>query len=134
MNIEEVKMGCARQELTTNAAAADQPIIFTEAAAAKVAELIAEEGNSALKLRIAIKGGGCSGFQYDFSFDANQAEDDYAVTTGGVTLVIDAQSYPYMSGTRVDYHEGELEGNFVINNPHAKANCSCGSSFDMELE
>jgi iron-sulfur cluster insertion protein len=104
-------------------------LVFTDAAAKKVASLIAEEGNAALKLRVYIQGGGCSGFQYGFTFDENQAEDDFEVANQGVTLLIDPMSYQYLVGAEIDYREG-LEGSqFVIRNPNAKTTCGCGSSF-----
>ena len=105
------------------------PLIFTDSAAAKVRELIAEEGNDALKLRVFITGGGCSGFQYGFTFDENQAEDDTAIEKGGVTLLVDPMSFQYLVGAEIDYQEG-LEGSqFVIKNPNATSTCGCGSSF-----
>jgi iron-sulfur cluster insertion protein len=105
------------------------PIIFTEAAAAKVSELIAEEGNDQLKLRVFITGGGCSGFQYGFSFDEETAEDDAVIETDGATVVVDAMSYPYLAGSQVDYLEGLEGARFVVNNPNATTTCGCGASF-----
>ena len=107
----------------------DRPLDFTPAAAAKVRELIAEEGNPALKLRVYIQGGGCSGFQYGFEFDAQQGEDDLAVTTDGVTLVVDPLSLQYLMGASVDYTESLHGAQFTIRNPNAKSTCGCGSSF-----
>jgi iron-sulfur cluster insertion protein len=107
----------------------EQPLRFTEAAAGKVRELIAEEGNEALKLRVYIQGGGCSGFQYGFEFDENQAEDDMAVKTDGVTLLVDPLSLQYLMGAEVDYTESLQGAQFVIRNPNAKTTCGCGSSF-----
>ena len=109
----------------------DRPLEFTTAAAAKVRELIAEEGNPGLKLRVYIQGGGCSGFQYGFEFDEQQAEDDLAVTTEGVTLVVDPLSLQYLMGAEVDYSEGLSGAQFVIRNPNAKTTCGCGSSFSV---
>lgn len=104
---------------------------FTARAATKVASLIEEEGNPQLKLRLYVSGGGCSGFQYGFSFDDQVAEDDMQVVTDGVTLLIDAMSQQYLLGARVDYEDG-LEGSrFVIQNPNAQATCGCGSSFSV---
>lgn len=104
---------------------------FTARAAARVASLIEEEGNPALKLRLYVSGGGCSGFQYGFSFDDQVAEDDMQVVTDGVTLLIDAMSQQYLLGARVDY-EDSLEGSrFVIQNPNAQSTCGCGSSFSV---
>ena len=107
----------------------DRPLTFTSAAAAKVRELIAEEGNPALKLRVYIQGGGCSGFQYGFEFDEDKAEDDLAVETDGVTLLVDPLSLQYLMGAEVDYTESLHGAQFVIRNPNAKTTCGCGSSF-----
>ncbi|WP_223163491.1 iron-sulfur cluster insertion protein ErpA [Methylococcus geothermalis] len=107
-------------------------LIFTGNAAAKVNELIAEEGNPALKLRVYVSGGGCSGFQYGFSFEETMNEDDTAVEKDGVTLLVDPTSLQYLQGAEIDYQEG-LEGSrFVIKNPNATSSCSCGSSFSVE--
>jgi len=105
------------------------PLFFTEAAAGKVRELIAEEGNPELKLRVYISGGGCSGFQYGFTFDEDQAEDDLAVSREGVTLVVDPLSLQYLTGAEIDYAESFSGSQFVIRNPNAKTTCGCGSSF-----
>ena len=107
----------------------DAPLQFTPAAAAKVRELIAEEGNPALKLRVYIQGGGCSGFQYGFEFDETQGEDDVAVTTDSATLLVDPLSLQYLMGAEVDYTESLHGAQFVIRNPNAKTTCGCGSSF-----
>lgn len=107
----------------------DRPLQFTSAAASKVRELIAEEGNDALKLRVYIQGGGCSGFQYGFEFDEQQGEDDLAVQTDGVTLLVDPLSLQYLMGAQVDYTESLHGAQFVIRNPNAKTTCGCGSSF-----
>jgi len=109
----------------------DRPLNFTEAAAAKVKELIQDEGNAALALRVYIEGGGCSGFQYGFEFDENRAEDDLAVDTAGVTLLVDPLSLQYLMGAEVDYTESLTGAQFVIRNPNAKTTCGCGSSFSM---
>ena len=104
---------------------------FTTQAADKVAELIAEEGNPNLRLRLYVTGGGCSGFQYGFAFDDEIAEDDTEIVTEGVALVVDAMSQQYLIGARVDY-EDSLEGSrFVIHNPNAQTTCGCGSSFSV---
>jgi iron-sulfur cluster insertion protein len=105
-------------------------IVFSDKAAAKVAELIAEEGNSDLKLRVFVQGGGCSGFSYGFTFDEIANEDDTTMSKNGVSLLIDAMSYQYLVGAEIDYKD-DLEGaQFVIkNNPGAKSTCGCGSSF-----
>jgi iron-sulfur cluster insertion protein len=116
---------------TAVTAAADPPppIDFTAAAAAKVRELIREEGNPALKLRVYIQGGGCSGFQYGFEFDEQQNEDDFSVATDEVTLLVDPLSLQYLVGAQVDYTESLHGAQFVIRNPNAKTTCGCGSSF-----
>jgi iron-sulfur cluster insertion protein len=105
------------------------PLLFTDAAAAKVKTLIEEEGNPDLKLRVFVQGGGCSGFQYGFTFDEATNEDDTAMEKNGVTLLIDSMSYQYLVGAEIDYKE-DLEGSqFVIKNPNATTTCGCGSSF-----
>ena len=109
----------------------DRPLNFTTAAAAKVRELVQEEGNDALALRVYIQGGGCSGFQYGFEFDENRAEDDLAVDTDNVTLLVDPLSLQYLMGSEVDYTESLQGAQFVIRNPNAKTTCGCGSSFSM---
>ncbi len=110
---------------------APSPINFTSNAASKVRDMIAEEGNPALKLRIYVTGGGCSGFQYGFAFDETVNADDMAVEKSGVTLLIDALSLQYLSGAEVDYEDG-LEGSrFLIRNPNARSTCGGGSSFSM---
>ncbi|WP_398309961.1 iron-sulfur cluster insertion protein ErpA [Zoogloea sp.] len=107
------------------------PVVFTQAAAGKVAELIAEEGNTELKLRVYVSGGGCSGFQYGFSFDEVANEDDLRIEQAGVTLLIDSMSTQYLMGAEIDY-EDSLEGSrFVIRNPNATSTCGCGSSFSV---
>lgn len=104
-------------------------LVFTDSAANKVKELIEEEGNPGLKLRVFVTGGGCSGFQYGFTFDEDVAEDDTTMEKNGVTLLIDPMSYQYLAGAEIDYSEG-LEGSqFVIRNPNATSTCGCGSSF-----
>ena len=106
-----------------------EDLIFTDAAARKVQQLILEEKNPGLKLRVFISGGGCSGFQYGFSFDEIQQEEDIAVTNDGVTLVIDPLSFQYLEGSEVDYSESLQGAQFVIRNPNASTTCGCGSSF-----
>ncbi|MBP6682711.1 MAG: iron-sulfur cluster insertion protein ErpA [Halioglobus sp.] len=97
----------------------------------KVRELVAEEENQALKLRVYITGGGCSGFQYGFSFEEAAAEDDAAIEKDGVTVLVDPMSFQYLVGSEVDYTEG-LEGSrFIVNNPNAATTCGCGSSFSI---
>lgn len=107
------------------------PLLFTDSAANKVKELIAEEGNPDLKLRVFVTGGGCSGFQYGFTFEETTAEDDTTMEKNGVTLLIDPMSFQYLVGAEIDYTEG-LEGSqFVIKNPNATSTCGCGSSFSV---
>ena len=107
------------------------PLVFTDAAARKVRELIEEEGNAALKLRVYITGGGCSGFQYGFTFDEEQAEDDLALDKQGVTLLVDPLSLQYLTGAEIDYAENLSGAQFVIKNPNASTTCGCGSSFSV---
>lgn len=108
-----------------------QLVIMTDAATRKVAELIAEDGNPDVKLRMFVQGGGCSGFQYGFTFDDVVNDDDVVITEGGVTLLVDAMSMQYLSGATVDYVE-ELSGSqFVVRNPNANSSCGCGSSFSV---
>lgn len=101
----------------------------TPAAAAKVGELVREEGNPALKLRVYISGGGCSGFQYGFAFEEQQEEDDLVVERDGVTVVVDPLSLQYLAGAEIDYAESLSGAQFLIRNPNAKTTCGCGSSF-----
>ncbi|MBC2770799.1 MULTISPECIES: iron-sulfur cluster insertion protein ErpA [Pusillimonas] len=104
-------------------------LVFTDAAAAKVKDLLAEEGNPELKLRVFVQGGGCSGFQYGFTFDEVINEDDTAIDKEGVQLLIDPMSFQYLVGAEIDYKD-DLEGSqFVIRNPNATSTCGCGSSF-----
>jgi iron-sulfur cluster insertion protein len=107
----------------------EQPLDFTAAAAKMVAALIEEEGTPALMLRVYISGGGCSGFQYGFTFDEERAEDDLALQRDGVTLLVDPLSLQYLMGAEVDYRESLQGSQFVIRNPNAKSTCGCGSSF-----
>ncbi|MBI5659858.1 MAG: iron-sulfur cluster insertion protein ErpA [Nitrosomonadales bacterium] len=106
-------------------------LLFTDNAANKVKQLIEEEGNSDLKLRVFVSGGGCSGFQYGFTFDEVANEDDTVLDKNGVQLLIDPMSFQYLAGAEIDYQEG-LEGSqFVIRNPNAQTTCGCGSSFSV---
>ena len=105
------------------------PLVFTDSAAAKVKQLIDEEGNAELKLRVFVSGGGCSGFQYGFTFDEVTNEDDTVMQKSGVTLLIDAMSYQYLVGAEIDYTQGVEGEQFVIKNPNATTTCGCGSSF-----
>jgi len=126
LNQKELKMNAAVE--TTNLEM-PLPLVFTDSAASKVKALIDEEGNPDLKLRVFVQGGGCSGFQYGFTFDEAVNEDDTAMEKNGVTLLIDSMSYQYLVGAEIDYKE-DLEGSqFVIKNPNATTTCGCGSSF-----
>ncbi len=107
------------------------PLIFTDSAASKVRELIEEENNPELMLRVFVSGGGCSGFQYGFTFDENVDDGDTQVENGGVTLLIDPMSYQYLMGAEIDYTEGLEGAQFVIRNPNATTTCGCGSSFSV---
>ncbi len=106
-----------------------EPLVFTENAASKVRQLIDEEGNTELKLRVFVTGGGCSGFQYGFTFDEVVNDDDTALNKGGVTLLIDPMSLQYLTGAEIDYQENVEGAQFVIKNPNASSTCGCGSSF-----
>lgn len=114
---------------TTDLQAPPLPLVFTDAAAHKVKDLLEEEGNPDLKLRVFIQGGGCSGFQYGFSFDEVINEDDTTIDKYGVQLLIDPMSFQYLVGAEIDFKD-DLEGaQFVIRNPNANTTCGCGSSF-----
>ncbi len=108
---------------------AELMVNFTDNAAAKVGDLIADEGNDNLKLRVYITGGGCSGFQYGFTFDEEVAEDDTQIEKAGVTVLIDSMSIQYLEGAEIDYKESVEGSQFVIRNPNATTTCGCGSSF-----
>ncbi|MBK1693361.1 iron-sulfur cluster insertion protein ErpA [Chromatium weissei] len=108
---------------------ASSALIFTHAAAAKVAQLIQNEDNPNLMLRVDVRGGGCSGFQYGFNFDEETQEDDTVITTDGVKLIVDATSLQYLIGAEIDYVENLQGAQFVIRNPNATTTCGCGSSF-----
>ncbi len=110
---------------------ASNPLEFTASAARKVRELILADGNPELKLRVYITGGGCSGFQYGFTFDESADDDDVAVERDGVTLLVDPLSFQYLEGAEVDYSENLQGARFVIRNPNAATTCGCGSSFAM---
>ena len=107
------------------------PVIFTDAAANKVKNLIDEEGNEELMLRVFISGGGCSGFQYGFTFDETINDGDTCVENDGVKLLVDPMSYQYLIGAEIDYSEGLEGAQFVIRNPNATTTCGCGSSFSV---
>lgn len=105
------------------------PLVFTDSAAGKVKQLIDEEGNAELKLRVFVTGGGCSGFQYGFTFDEEVSDDDTSMQKGGVTLLVDPMSLQYLVGAEIDYVENAEGAQFVIKNPNATSTCGCGSSF-----
>lgn len=107
------------------------PLIFTNSAAHKVKDLIKEENNPALMLRVFVSGGGCSGFQYGFTFDENVNDGDTKIINGEVTLLVDPMSFQYLAGAEIDYQEGLDGAQFVIKNPQAKTTCGCGSSFSV---
>jgi len=109
--------------------AAEISLELTSAAAAKVAQLVEDEGNPNLMLRVYIQGGGCSGFQYGFAFEEQVQDGDIEVTIGGVKLLVDPMSMQYLTGAEIDYTEGLQGAQFVIRNPNATTTCGCGSSF-----
>ncbi|MBA1147763.1 iron-sulfur cluster insertion protein ErpA [Ectothiorhodospiraceae bacterium WFHF3C12] len=109
----------------------EAPLEFTDSAADKVRQLMAEEDHEGLKLRVYISGGGCSGFQYGFMFDENEEDGDTAIEKNGVTLLIDPMSVQYLTGAEIDYVEGIEGAQFVIRNPNAATTCGCGSSFSV---
>jgi iron-sulfur cluster insertion protein len=108
-----------------------ESIRFTDNAATKVSELIQEEGNDQLKLRVYVSGGGCSGFQYGFTFDEAANDDDTLIEKNGVTVLIDSMSIDYLRGAEIDYKEDVSGAQFVIRNPNASTTCGCGSSFSV---
>jgi iron-sulfur cluster insertion protein len=97
----------------------------------KLQELFAEENNPNIKLRVFVQGGGCSGFQYGFTFDETQAEDDFDFEAGTVRVLVDSMSMQYLQGADIDYQESLQGASFVINNPQATTTCGCGSSFSV---
>ena len=107
------------------------PLNFSTAAAVRVKELLKEEDNDALMLRVYISGGGCSGFQYGFTFDEEVGDGDTVVENEGVKLLVDPMSFQYLSGAEIDYSEGMEGAQFVIRNPNASTTCGCGSSFSV---
>ena len=112
-------------------AAEAPPLNFTDAAAKKVGQLIEQEGNAALKLRVYVQGGGCSGFQYGFTFDEEVQEGDTEIENGGVKLLVDPMSVQYLMGAEIDYREDLSGAQFIIRNPNATTSCGCGSSFSV---
>jgi iron-sulfur cluster insertion protein len=125
----EVTMNALAEPLQPAVDEMPAPLIFTDSAAAKVKDLVDEEGNPDLKLRVFVQGGGCSGFQYGFTFDEVVNEDDTPMTKNGVTLLIDAMSLQYLMGAEIDYKDDLQGAQFVIKNPNATTTCGCGSSF-----
>jgi len=115
--------------MNTVATETSAPLVFTDNAAKKVKDLIEQESNPNLMLRVFVSGGGCSGFQYGFTFDENIGDGDTQVENGGVTLLIDPMSFQYLVGAEIDYTEGLEGAQFVIRNPNASTTCGCGSSF-----
>jgi len=107
------------------------PLVFTDSAANKVKDLVLEEGNPDLKLRVFVQGGGCSGFQYGFTFDEVVNDDDTQLDKNGVQLLIDPMSLQYLAGAEIDYKEDLQGAQFVIRNPNAASTCGCGSSFTI---
>ena len=112
-------------------AGSEPALNFTDAAARKVGQLIQDEGNPGLKLRVYIQGGGCSGFQYGFTFDEEIQEGDTQVDNSGVTLLVDPLSVQYLTGAEIDYREDLSGARFIIRNPNATTTCGCGSSFSV---
>jgi iron-sulfur cluster insertion protein len=106
-------------------------LVFTDSAAAKVGQLIREESNPNLKLRVFVSGGGCSGFQYGFTFDEKVEEGDTCIENQGVQLLVDPMSVQYLMGAEIDYKEDVQGAQFVIRNPNAATTCGCGSSFSV---
>ena len=107
------------------------PLFLSDSAVSKVRELVEEEGNQDLKLRVFVTGGGCSGFQYGFSFDEAQDDEDAVIEREGISLLVDPMSYQYLVGAMVDYQEGLQGAQFVVQNPNARSTCGCGSSFTI---
>jgi iron-sulfur cluster insertion protein len=132
--VEEAAMSTQTEPTRYSPGAVPPPatdVVFTEAAARKVRELLDEEENPQQMLRVFVSGGGCSGFQYGFKFDEAAEEDDTSVQTLGVTLVVDPMSLQYLVGAEIDYKETVEGAQFVIRNPNATTTCGCGSSFSV---
>jgi len=108
------------------------PLNVTEAAAAKVTQLITEENDWQLRLRVYIVGGGCAGFQYGFAFDKQQNEDDTIISNNSASIIVDSMSLQYLSGSTIDYVNGLQGAHFVVSNPNANTTCGCGSSFSVK--
>ena len=120
-----------RPDSGADAPGSDGPVLFSDTAASKVRELMDEEEREGLKLRVFVTGGGCSGFQYGFTFDEDAADDDTRIEKRGVTLLVDPVSVQYLTGAEIDYKEGVEGGQFVIRNPNATTTCGCGNSFSV---
>lgn len=118
-------------DYSTSMLSDEQALKFTDAAAGKVRELMAEEGDESLMLRVYISGGGCSGFQYGFTFEQSEGDGDEIFENGGVRLLVDPMSFQYLLGAEIDYTEGLSGAQFVIRNPNAATTCGCGSSFSV---
>ena len=108
-----------------------QEVSITSSASSKVASLIAKEGNSELKLRVFVTGGGCNGFSYGFTFDEDINSDDAIISNGYISVLIDSMSYPYLVGSEIDYVEDLSGAQFSVRNPNASATCGCGNSFSV---
>ena len=106
-------------------------ITFTDSALEKITDILAEENNPTVKLRVFVQGGGCSGFSYGFTLDETINEDDNVIAEGPVTVLIDSMSYQYLVGAEIDYKESLMNSSFVINNPNSTGSCGCGSSFSV---
>ncbi|KAF1011605.1 MAG: iron-sulfur cluster insertion protein ErpA [Burkholderia sp.] len=124
-------MNTFTQSAVTTATEMLPPFVFTDVAVDKVKQLIDEEGNPELKLRVFVQGGGCSGFQYGFTFDEEVNQDDTVMLKNGVQLLIDSMSYQYLVGAEIDYKDDLNGAQFVIKNPNATTTCGCGSSFSV---
>ena len=124
-------MNAIAEPLTPSTDELPPPLVFTDSAADKVKQLVDEEGNPELKLRVFVQGGGCSGFQYGFTFDELVNDDDTQMSKNGVTLLIDPMSLQYLMGAEIDYKEDLQGAQFVIKNPNATTTCGCGSSFSV---
>jgi iron-sulfur cluster insertion protein len=116
----------------TETATMDKPLVtLSDSAASRIAEILKDEDDENLMLRVSVSGGGCSGFQYGFSFDDTRSEDDLVIEKNGVTVLVDSMSLLYMSGAEIDFVEDLIGSSFQIKNPNATAQCGCGSSFSV---
>ena len=107
------------------------PLVFTDSAADKVRDLVAEEGNPDLKLRVFVQGGGCSGFQYKFDIDRARTDDDLVIEQDNAVVLVDSASQPFLAGSQVDFVDDLIGASFRVNNPNATASCGCGTSFSI---